>query len=256
MTMTSWSEEWNQLSDRDKEQFARVVNLLFEKTFLLREVVDSRELRVHLSPDFRFLERHSHLFREYLKVSGWGLQLDDDLGVAALYHLEEHNRKHLDKNTTYFLYVLRLIYEEQMEKLSLRKEARTTVGEVLEKMFYLGLLEKKPSEQLLRRCLSYLKGINIIDKLEGAWTHLETRLVIYPSIVLLVTPDKIESLFRMVRGDQREGEEIPDFQVDFEIEEDTGGDVQDYDHDDVENIEDDLGEENIEESVEEGMDKS
>ena len=47
-----------------------------------------------------------------------------------------------------FLYVLRLIYEEQMEKLSIHKEVMTSVGEVVEKMHYLGLW----NGNLLIRC--------------------------------------------------------------------------------------------------------
>ncbi|MEW5785417.1 MAG: DUF4194 domain-containing protein [Bacillota bacterium] len=194
-----WEAEWSALGDKEQEQFTRVVNLLLQKTFLLRDELDHKTGgNLTINRDYRFLERHLSLFREYLRVSGWELQLDARHGVAALYNRFGYNRRRIDKNTTYFLYVLRLIFEEQMENLSARKEALTTVGAVVEKMFHLGLLEKKPSDKALRDSLSFLKSINIIDRLDGAWTGPETRLVIFPSIIFLVTNDKINSLYELI----------------------------------------------------------
>lgn len=193
-----WEADWNQLGEKEKEQFTRVINLLLQKTYMLRDEVDHKTRSMTINRDYRFLERHQSLVRDYLRASGWEVQLDAQHGVAALYNRFGYNRRRIDKNTTYFLYVLRLIYEEQMERLSMRKEALTTIGAVVEKMFHLGLLEKKPSDKLLRDSLSALKSINIIDKLEGAWTGPETRLVIFPSISFLVSNDKINSLFELL----------------------------------------------------------
>jgi hypothetical protein len=214
-----WEAEYAALGEKDREQFTRVVNLLLQKTFLLRDEVDPGTGNMAINRDFRFLERHLSLFREYLRVSGWEIQLDALHGVAALYNRFGYNRRRIDKNTTYFLYVLRLIYEEQMESLSMRREALTTVGAVVEKMFHLGLLEKKPSDKAMRDSLSFLRGVNIIDRLEGGWTGPETRLVIYPAIIFLVTNDKINSLFELIartgaaftgEGEEDEDEAAPE----------------------------------------------
>lgn len=193
-----WLDEYQTLNEKEREQFTRIINLLFQKTFILRDELDHKNGNMYINRDYRFLERHFSLFRDYLRISGWEIQLDAHQGVAALYNRFGYNRRRIDKNTTHFLYVLRLIYEEQMENLSTRKEVLTNVGAVVEKMFHLGLLDKKPSDKALRDAFSFLRGINIIDRLEGGWTNPETRLVIYPSIIFLVTNDKINSLFEII----------------------------------------------------------
>ena len=81
-----WEQEWEKLTDKDKEQFARVINLLFQKTFLVRDEVDSKTHGIAINRDFRFLERHYPLFTDYLRVAGWEIQLDGHRGVAALYN--------------------------------------------------------------------------------------------------------------------------------------------------------------------------
>lgn len=205
-----WENEWEQLSEKDRETFARVVNILMQKTFIVRDEVDPRSKNIVINRDYRFLERHRSLFQRYLNVIGWDIQLDVHSGVAALYNRYEYNRKRIDKNTTFFLYVLRLIYEEQMEKLSIHKEVMTSVGEVVEKMHYLGLLERKPSDKMLRDSFSALKGYNIIERLDGNWTSPETRLIIYPSIIFLVTNEKICALYDQLGQEEAPGEEDED----------------------------------------------
>ncbi|MBS4007322.1 MAG: DUF4194 domain-containing protein [Clostridium sp.] len=194
-----WEQEWEKMSDKDREQFARVVNLLFQKTFIVRDEVDVKSHGIVINKDFRFLERYQTLFSDYFRVAGWGIQLDGHRGVAALYNRFGYNHRRLDKAATYILFTLRLIYEEQLEKLALRREAFTTVGEVLEKMFHLGLLDKKPSDKMLRENLGILKNHSIIDKLDGSWTTPQTRLIIYPSVTLLVSNEKIGELYETLR---------------------------------------------------------
>lgn len=216
-----WSNEWEQLSEKDKEQFARVINLLLQRTFINRDEVDAKSKNMVINKDYRFLERHLSLFKDYFRVAGWEIQVDNHYGVALLYNRYGYNHKRIDKNTTYFLYVLRLIYEEQMERLSLRKEAFTTIGEVVEKMFHLGLVDKKPADKVLKGSLSVLKNFNVIDKIEGAWTVPETRLVIYPSIIFLVTNEKINELFQMQEQEGRMTETSGEEEEDEAFAEDT-----------------------------------
>jgi hypothetical protein len=66
---------------------------------------------------------------------------------------------------------------------------------MVEKMFYLGLVDKKPPDTGLREGLNTLKRFSIIEKIEGEWTRADTRIIIYPSIELLVTNEKISSLY-------------------------------------------------------------
>lgn len=207
-----WAEKWEKLTDRDKEEFIRVINLLLSKTFILRDEYDSKNKNLVINKDYRFIERHYSLMEDYLKVAGWHVQNDAYRGVVAAYNRFGTNRYRLDKYTTYFLYTLRLIYEESREKVALSKQCTTTVGEMVEKMFYLGMIDKKPPDSSLREGFNTLKRFNIIEKIEGDWTKADTRVIIYPSIELLVTNEKINNLFTRL-GEEGEDDQTFDQDV-------------------------------------------
>ena len=201
-----WMDDYQKFSDRDKEQFTRLVNLLLDKTFLLRERVDPREKTLIIDRDYRFLERYFSVFQGYLALAGWELNLDGQLGVAALSNRYGTNRYRLNKHESYFLLVLRLIYLEESEKMTLRRDVVSTVRDLLEKMSLLNLLEKKLADKSLAEGLSTLREFNLLDRVGGEWTDPETKLVIYPSVLLAVSDAQIQQLFDRSRewGNPRE----------------------------------------------------
>ena len=201
-----WMDDYQKFSDRDKEQFTRLVNLLLDKTFLLRERVDPREKALIIDRDYRFLERFFSVFQGYLALAGWELNMDGQLGVAALSNRYGTNRYRLNKVETYFLLVLRLIYLEESEKMTLRRDVVSTVRDLLEKMSLLNLLEKKLADKNLAEGLSTLREFNLLDRVGGEWTDPETKLVMYPSVLLAVSDAQIQQLYERSRdwGNPRE----------------------------------------------------
>lgn len=206
-----WFEDYQRLGDRDKEQFTRLVNLLLTRTFLLRERVDPKEKTLVPDRDFRFLERYYSLFQGYFTLAGWNLTLDTYLGVVAVTNRFGSNRYKLNKVETYFLLVLRLIYHEESEKLTLRKDVVTTVRNLLEKMSSLNLLDRKLSDKSLTEGLSTLKEFNLIERVGGDWKGIETKIVIYPSILLAVTDEQIHSLYERQKEWENPREEAIQF---------------------------------------------
>ena len=203
-----WMDELKCLNDRDRESFSRLVNLLLARTFLIRERVDPRDKSLAIDRDFRFLERYHSLLRGYLDVAGWDLKLDSLLGVAALYNRSGSNRYRLNKVESYFLLVLRLIYAEAAEKLTLRRDVTCSVRDLLEKLSMFNLLEKKLSDKSLSEGLSTLREFNLIDRVEGEWSEPETQLVIYPSVLLAVNEEQIRQLYEASRQWKSAREEV------------------------------------------------
>lgn len=202
-----WFDEYEQLTHTEKEEFIRTANQLLSRTFIVRDRYSSKEKCLKLNPDYRFIERHLELFQQYLRLSGWELQKDNNYGVIALYNRFDLNRAHLDKRTTIILYVLRLIYEEKREKLSLKREIVTRVGEVVEKMINLGLTDKKPSNKDLINAFGALSRYQIIDRLESDVTQPETGIIIYPSILFVVTNEKISEIYELAGTEANDEEE-------------------------------------------------
>ncbi len=200
-----WNELYEKLSNSDKEEFRRIINLLLSRNFIIRDVYDSREGMMKISPEYRFVERNFELFTEYLHYAGWLLQKDGNYGVIALSNEYEYNRVRLDKNTTLILYTLRLIFEEEREKVSLRNEILTSTGQMVHKMITLGIVSRKPSDRDLADGLRQLAFHNIIEKVDGPWEQADTKLLILPSILFVVTNEKISRMYEALEnGDNGE----------------------------------------------------
>jgi len=203
-----WVEEYEKLSTSEKEEFRRLTNLLLSRTFIIRDIYDTKEGMMRVNPEYRFIEHNFSLFSQYLWYSGWVLYKDSQYGVINLVNSYEYNRVKLDQNTTIILFVLRLIFEEEREKVTLRKEVLTSTGQILHKMLTLGLIKKKPSDRDISSALRQLAYYNIIQKLDGKWEEPENKLLILPSILFVVTNEKISRIFEAI--DEEDTEPEPD----------------------------------------------
>jgi hypothetical protein len=201
-----WVEEYEKLSNSEKEEFRRLLNLILSRTFIIRDVYDPKEGMMRVNPEYRFVERNFALFNEYLWFSGWALYKDSQYGVIALVNTYEYNRVRLDRNTTLILFILRLIFEEEREKVTLRKEVLTSTGQIVHKMLTLGLIKKKPSDRDLAEALRQLAYYSIIQKLEGRWEDPDNKLLILPSILFVVTNEKISRIYETL-GDEEDSDQ-------------------------------------------------
>lgn len=203
-----WSERFEKLTNSEKEEFRRLLSSMLGHTFMIRDIYDPKENMMKVNPEYRFVERNYELFTEYLYFAGWTLQKDSNYGVIALANAYEYNRVRLDRNTTLMLYSLRLIFEEEREKVTLRNEILTTVGQVVHKMITLGLIKKKPSDHDLIEALRRLDYYHVIQKIAGVWEEAETKFLILPSILFIVTNEKISKLSELYEAvDETEPEE-------------------------------------------------
>ncbi|MGB9812776.1 MAG: DUF4194 domain-containing protein [Thermovenabulum sp.] len=208
-----WYEEYENLSDADKREFTRLVNFLLSHNFILREKFDTKLMGLRINPDYRFIERHFEIFTNYLSIAGWELQKDNNYGVISLYNRFELNRARLKKFDTLALFALRLLYEEEREKLSLRKEVIVTKGDVVKKLLNIGVIDKKPAERDLKDALNFFKNYQIIEKMDNAADDYESKIIIYPTILFIITNEKINSIYNML------GEDFSDEENDLTEEE-------------------------------------
>ena len=215
-----WQREYEQLPERDREQFTRVLGLLFDQTFLLRDVWNGQEGRLVGNRDYRFAERVRTLLEGYLVVSGWALQVDNLRGVIALYNRHGRNRLALDRLTTYLLYTLRLIYEEQLEQVSTRAEVVIWWRDVYEKLHAFGFVDKKLSVTKLEAVAARLRRWSVVERIEGDNLQPDSRWMIYPTIRLLVSEDQINQLYArwMAVSAQEDSDGAPDDEDDLDLD--------------------------------------
>ena len=138
-----WSEQYENLNAYEKGEFRRLGNYLLSHTYMVRFTYDPSEETTLPNADYNMVMRLFDIFRDYFEVTGWKLTKDDTYGVVALISEYKHNRFRLDRFTTLFLYVCRLIYEENRENENSYHVVKTDTASVVEKMKTLGLLKGK-----------------------------------------------------------------------------------------------------------------
>lgn len=193
-----FEEKFEKLNMTEQDSFKKMVNWMLAHTFLLQKNYVFDDSMKKTNPDYLFVERNFELFEEYLEYSGFRLERDSNYGVIFLSSSYEFNRVRLDKITTLMIYVLRVIYEEEREKLSLSKDIFTSTGNLIHKMLSLGVIKKKPANSMIKDSLRMLNRFRIIEKLEGSWEDAETKLLILPTILFIVTNERISNMYRLL----------------------------------------------------------
>lgn len=193
-----FDERFQKLGLMEQESFRRILNELLAHTFLLQIQYDFSDNLRRINQDYLFVERNFELFQDYLQYSGFQLERDSNYGVISLNSTYDANRQRLDKLTTLMVYTLRLIYEEEREKLSLSKDIFTSTGDIVHKMISLGVIPKKPSDTILRDSLRRLNRFRIVDKAEGTWEAASTRILILPTILFIITNERISNMYALI----------------------------------------------------------
>lgn len=212
-----FEEKYEAFNVTEKENFKRLVNLLLGKTFLVNKIYDQRQAMFKGNSDYRFVDRNLDVFRTYLAYAGFKLEKDSNYEVIYVENEFGYNKAKLDKNTTIFLYGLRLKYDEDRESVKLNSETIITIADLIKTIIDLGVYTKKPTDVDIRTSLSKLIQFNIIQKIDGALENPETKIVILPSILFAVTNEKIVSLSNMIT--KLEEEEEAEVEEDEEIDE-------------------------------------
>ena len=191
-------EMYNELTNSEKDNFKRVLSLILSKTFIVNRIFDGNQNTFKSNSDYRFIDRNIELFRDYLEIAGYRLIKDSNYEVIYLENEYVYNKKRLDKNTTIFLYGLRLKFDEYRENINLNVDTVVTVADIIKTLIDVGAYTKKPSDTEIRTALSNLISFNIIQKIDGILEKPETKIVILPSILFVITNEKITKLSQSI----------------------------------------------------------
>lgn len=195
-----WNEEYEKLTSYEKGEFRRIANYLLSHTYLVRFTYDAVKEMTLPNADYSTLVRLFSVLQEYFEVTGWKLEKDDDYGIASLISEFDNNRFRLNRFTTLFLYVCRLIYEENREDENSYHIVKTDTAAVVEKMKILGLLKGGKSTQGERiEAQRTLAHFNIIQKMESTqWSGDGNNILILPSILYVISNQSINSMIEQI----------------------------------------------------------
>jgi hypothetical protein len=201
-----WLVEYDKMGEGERKQLVRCINGLLARTFLVADVVDEGTGGLRSNPDYRLVDRHFEWVEAYLAVGGWTLAKDRMLGVMHLSSEFEYNRLQLDGMTTLVLYTLRLLYDEEREKLSLRSTVALTVWDVVDRLQSFRAVDRRITDQAKHDAFRVLARHGIVSRISGKWHEADCRFVVLPSILLAVPSDAIGRIYSSLLESARDSD--------------------------------------------------
>ncbi len=192
--MMKWVEQYEKMSEKDKEKFQVTANRLFNKTFLVYRRDKDR-------PYYRFVEKNLEVFEGYFNMAKWELLHHKRLSVFQLYNREEKNRYRFNLQETIFLLILRLLYDEKQKDLQLTRDLMVAGFEIQEKYMALQIKDRLPSREEMRRILRMLSGYSLLELKSGDYKDPEAKYVLYPSLKMVVDDARLHSMGELLGMD-------------------------------------------------------
>lgn len=200
MVLANFAETYSQLTSGEQSQFAHAVRRLLADGLIWREDESDR-------PVYTFLVRRGDLVKDYLQVAGWELRHNELLGVFQVAHREGAHRRRLNRDTTIWLLLLRLMYAELREKMVVTPTRYPVVGlsEVVQRYaeFFPGqVVRKKSSLEDALRTLAALKLVRVRRVSAG-----EPSIELLPTLQVVVPASDIAELAERLTQYDRTNEE-------------------------------------------------
>lgn len=199
--------DWlNGATQKEIDQFKSVCNQLLSRTYVVRTIYKPDKGRI-TNPDYTFLSIHYEHIRDYLAFLDWDLRKDDMNGYFYVLNTDEANRCNLDKKETAILLAIRMIYDENQERLGLEQDAICTVRDVLEKVVTdYAILPAKPNMEEVKRALTRLENHSIIQKIDGKFNKGNCKFAILPTVLSVVSADKLNMIVTTLRKEEDDEE--------------------------------------------------
>lgn len=185
-----------ELNIKNKENFKKVCNKLLSVCFICKKKEDTKS-------DYYFIESNLEALNEYLNLLGYEIEINKTIGVAQLINKFNINKVNLKLIDSILLLILRILYHEKMEELSLAEDIMIQVSDIQEKFLALEFQDKLMDKTKLLDGLKTLKRYNIIQNLDSNMTLGDSRIIIYPSIVMAIRLEDITKVYEKLNTYKR-----------------------------------------------------
>lgn len=171
------------LSDSEQGKVRDVLNRLFEVNLLVKD--KDREA-------YAVIRRHRPALEAYFRFLGWELTVDERHECVFLYIPDGRLRRRLDREQTLWLLVLRLLYEEKRQGLSLSDYPMVTLYEIRSKYetFRLEWVNRTVLDRLVRLCVQ----LQLIEAMDEDNRSDDARFKLYHTWMYVVQADEIAQL--------------------------------------------------------------
>jgi hypothetical protein len=195
------------LPEKSQRDLPRVVNRILGQVFLYQEKSEDKD-------DYYFIHRHREACEAALELAGYHLLHDDYHRIFQAISEFSYCRARYKLDETLMITVLRKLYEERIERLSLAQDPVVTIGEVREEYRTITGKERDLGITQYENLLRHLRTMGLINTLDGRTIDVhdsEARLRLRGSVRLILpvqTVDELDAWIRKYRSsDEEETEE-------------------------------------------------
>jgi len=191
------------LPEKVQREIPRVVNRLLGETFLYQDDEASKD-------DYYLVHRHRAVFAALLATAGFTLLHDDYHRIFQVVSDFSACRRRYRLDESLMIVVLRKLYEEQAEQLSLATDPVVTIGEVREEYRTITGKERDLGIGQYDAILRRLRRLGLIELLDGRSLDVrdsEARLRLRGSVKMILpvqTAEEMEAWLRKYRVEEEQ----------------------------------------------------
>ena len=179
------------LDNVPKDKFRATANKLLNECFILKKDKDT-------ASDYNFILNYRVYFSSLFEILGYELVIQEDQGVIGINNPAGTGRIHLKKIESMLLLILRLLYIEERKKISQTGEVIVLMDQVYDKYNMLKM-QNKLDKTTLRNSMGVFRRYHLIHNMEPDMSNPDTRVIIYPSILLAVANSSLDELYQAAK---------------------------------------------------------
>jgi hypothetical protein len=187
-------EDYAKLESGQQERLQRVV------TRLLAGEVLTPGSPLQPDPDWRFAERFRDLIDSYLRIGGWGFDLDPTLRLARAVHETGAQRVRFSKLESLILCMLRLHYHEQMRLAAEEDRCDITVGQLRERLVHAGRPIAQLSPRALGQAVRRLARHSLVFVGRGFEAEDDAVIEVKPLVERVLPDDRIQEIAERIKA--------------------------------------------------------
>jgi len=191
------------IPEKSQRDLPRVINRLLGQTFLYQDKEDDKD-------DYYFIHRHRAACETALELTGFKLLHDDYHRIFQALSEFSYCRARYKLDETLMILVLRKIYEEHTERLSLAQDPVVSIGEVREEYRTITGKERDLGMGQYETLLRHLRTMGLIETLDGRTIDVrdaEARLRLRGSVRMILpiqTVDELDAWLRKYKAAETE----------------------------------------------------
>ncbi|MFH5181600.1 DUF4194 domain-containing protein [Paenibacillus sp. TAB 01] len=174
---------FQELADSERVRLREAINRLLEVNLLVKD--KEREM-------YAVIRRNRAELSAYFQFLGWELTVDERHECVYLHIQDSRLRRRLDRDHTVWLLVLRLLYEEKRQGLTLSDYPMVTLYDIRSKYetFRLEWINRSVLDKLIRLCIQF----QLLETLDNDNRTDDARFKLFHTWMYVIQVDEIKQL--------------------------------------------------------------